>query len=407
MMRFAKALSLLSISSTLVVTTHANDWYRWRGPDLNGISTETGWQAQWPADGPKQVWKASVGMGFSSVTVSHGKLYTQGNDGDATDFISCLDAATGAQIWKHSYPCPLDPKYYEGGTSSTPTVDGDRVFTISRKGNLFCLDAATGKVVWFKNVATDLGNEIPTWGFAGSPFIEGDLLILNVGDAGLALNKKTGEPVWQSGHGASGYSTPVPFNSGADHLVVMALSQSVAAINPANGKVAWSFPWKTEYDVNAADQIISNGKMFISSGYGHGAAMLDISHGKPTVIWENKEFRNHINSSVLWQGNLYGVDDVSNSRYELKCVDWETGRIKWSEPKFGKGSLIIADGKIIGLSDKGVLYVAEPTPAAFKPISHAQVIGGKCWTTPVLANGRIYCRNSKGDLVCLDVSVKP
>lgn len=407
MIRCAKAISLLSVSCFLAVSTHANDWSRWRGPDLNGISTETGWQTQWPADGPRQLWKASVGMGFSSVTVSQDRLYTLGNDGDATDFVSCLDAATGAKIWKYSYPCPLDPKYYEGGTSSTPTVDADRVFTISRKGDLFCLDAATGKVIWSKNVATDLGNEIPTWGFAGSPLVEGDLLILNVGSAGLALNKKTGTVVWQSGHDASGYSTPVPMGSGADRVVVMQLFQSVAAIKVADGKVAWSFPWKTMYDVNAADPIISNGKMFISSGYGHGAVMLDISQGKPTVVWENKDFRNHINSSVLWKGYLYGVDDVSNTRYELKCVSWETGQIKWGEPKFGKGSLIIADGKIIGLADKGELYVAEPTPDGFKPISHAQVIGGKCWTTPVLANGRIYCRNSKGDLVCLDVSGKP
>jgi outer membrane protein assembly factor BamB len=146
--------------------------------------------------------------------------------------------------------------------------------------------------------------------------------------------------------------------------------------------------------------------MFLSSGYGHGSALLDIRNKQPSVLWENKEFRNHINSSVLWQGYLYGVDDISNTKYELKCISLDTGDLKWSEPKFGKGSLIIADGKIIGLSDKGELMVAEASPKEFKPISHAQVLGGKCWTTPILANGRIYCRNAKGDLVCLDVSGK-
>ncbi len=144
--------------------------------------------------------------------------------------------------------------------------------------------------------------------------------------------------------------------------------------------------------------------MFLSSGTGHGSALLNIDNHKPSVLWENKEFRNHINSSVLWQGYLYGVDDVSNSKYELKCISLETGELNWSEPKFGKGSLIIAGGKIIGLSDKGELMVAEPSPKEFKLISRAQVLGGKCWTTPVLANGRIYCRNAKGDLVCLDVT---
>ncbi|HWF18883.1 MAG TPA: PQQ-binding-like beta-propeller repeat protein, partial [Verrucomicrobiae bacterium] len=181
MMRAAQALFLFSIYLILAGTqasVYADDWYRWRGPNLNGISTETGWQTQWPDEGPKRLWKASVGMGFSSMTVSHGHLYTMGNDGDATDTVYCLDAATGKPVWKHSYPCPLDPHFYEGGTSSTPIVDGDRVYSISRKGNLFCLDAATGKVIWSKNLPEELGCEIPTWGFAGSALVEGDLLIL-------------------------------------------------------------------------------------------------------------------------------------------------------------------------------------------------------------------------------------
>lgn len=406
-MHYAKGLFLLLVCSLFALVSQASDWYRWRGPDLNGISTETGWQAQWPAEGPKQLWKASVGMGFSSMTISQGRVYTTGNDGDATDTVWCFDAATGVQIWKHPYPCPLDPKFYEGGTSCTPTVDGDRVYTISRKGDLFCFDAAKGTVIWSRNVANDPGDEIPTWGFAGSPLVQGDLLILNVGSAGLGLNKKTGAIVWQSGKDSCGYSSPVPFDMGGKHLVAFAAMQTIEALDPASGKSAWSFPWKTEYDVNAADPIISDGKMFVSSGYGHGGALVDISHGKPKQIWLNKEFRNHINSSVLWQGYLYGVDDVNSQRYELKCVSWDTGEIKWSEPKFGKGSLMIADGKIIGLSDKGMLYVIDPTPTGFKPISQAQVLGGKCWTTPVLSNGRIYCRNAKGNLVCLDVSGKP
>ncbi len=409
MKRTTIALCLFSIGLTMLLpcpATRAEDWFRWRGPDLNGISKETGWLAKWPDEGPKRLWKASVGTGFSSMSVSHGRLYTMGNNGQDTDTVFCLDAATGAEIWKHPYHCVLDPKFYEGGTSSTPTVDGDRVYTISRKGDLFCLDAANGKVLWSKNVHGDLGNEIPTWGFAGSPLVEGDLLILNVGTAGTALDKKTGKVVWHSDTGVPGYATPVPFDSGKGRVIAIFASQDLIVVNPADGKPVWSFPWKTLYDVNAADPIISGGKMFISSGYEHGSALLDISRDKPTVVWENKEFRNHINSSVLWQGYLYGVDDVSNSKYELKCVNWDTGEIKWSEPKFGKGSLIIADGKILGLSDKGELMVAEASPKEFKSMSHAQVLGGKCWTTPVLSNGRIYCRNSKGDLVCLDVSGK-
>jgi outer membrane protein assembly factor BamB len=275
---------------------------------------------------------------------------------------------------------------------------------LSRKGDLFCLDAAKGSVIWTKNVHTDFGAEIPTWGFAGSPLVEGDLLILDVGSAGLGLNKKTGEVVWHSGTSVPGYSSPLIFNRNGERLVAISASATVEAFKPADGKSVWSFPWQTMYDMNAADPVISDGKMFISSGYDHGCALVDISQDKPTVIWQSKNLRTHINSAILWQGYLYGVDDVSNSKYELKCLDWKTGEVKWAEPKFGKGSLIIADGKIIGLGDKGELMVAEASPSGFKPISHAQVLGGKCWTMPVLANGRIYCRNAKGDLICLDVS---
>ncbi len=409
MKKTTQSLGLLFLGILAILpcpAARAEDWFRWRGPDLNGISRETGWLAKWPDEGPKRLWKASVGTGFSSVSVSRGHLYTMGNDGKDTDTVYCFDAVTGAQLWKHPYLCLLDPKFYEGGTSATPTVDGDHVYTLSRKGDLFCFNAADGRVVWSKNVHGDLGNDIPTWGFAGSPLVEGDLLILNVGAAGTALDKNTGKVVWHSDTGASGYATPVPFDSGGERTIAIMASEAIDAVKPSDGALIWSFPWKTLYDVNAADPIISAGKMFISSGYGHGSALLDISGNKPAVLWQNKNFRNHINSSVFWQGYLYGVDDVSNSKYELKCLAWDTGEVKWSEPKFGKGSLIIADGKIIGLGDKGELMVAEASPKEFKPISRAQVLGGKSWTTPVLSNGRIYCRNAKGDLVCLDVSGK-
>jgi outer membrane protein assembly factor BamB len=388
-------------------TAGAGDWYRYRGPDLNGISTETGWQMHWPTEGPRKVWKASVGTGFSSVAVSHGRVYTMGNDGAKSDTIYCLDAATGAPVWKHTYPCPLDPKFYEGGTSATPTVDGDRVYTISRKGDAFCLDAAKGTVLWQTNVVKGLGQEIPTWGFAGSAYVEGDAVYFNVGSHGTAFDKVTGKVIWTSPKGPAGYSTPVPLNTRGQHCLAIMGAATVEVVNAASGKSVWRFPWKTDYDVNAPNPIVQGDQMFISSGYGHGSALLDISGAKPSEVWEVKDFRNHIATSVLWKGYLYGVDDISKSSYAMKCVDWKTGETKWTETSFGKGSLMMAEGKIIGLSDKGVLMIIEPTPEGFKPIATAQVIGGKCWTVPVLANGRIYCRNSRGDLVCLDVSGKP
>jgi outer membrane protein assembly factor BamB len=382
-------------------TARANDWPHWRGPDYNGISNETGWQAHWPAEGPKRLWKASVGTGFSSITVSEGRAYTMGNLND-TDWVYCFDAETGTTIWKYSYASKLDPHYYEGGTSSTPTVDGDRVYTLSKSGDLHCLNARTGKVVWNKNVHDETGAGVPTWGFASSALIDGDLLVLNIGDAGAAFDKSTGKTVWKSGTNPGGYATPVPFGLGKDRCVAISGWRTLEVVRIADGKTVWSFPWKTQYDINASDPIIVGDLVHISSGCGHGNALLKVTDDKPSVLWENKELQTHIASCIFWHGCVYGIHDNTTGS-ELQCLDWATGKVKWANADFGKGTIMLADGRLIGLSDKGELMVIEPDPSAFKVISRAQVLGGKCWTVPTLANGRIYCRNAKGDVVCLDV----
>jgi outer membrane protein assembly factor BamB len=390
----------------LALSASAVDWFRWRGPDLNGISTETEWTTSWPKEGPKQLWKANVGMGFSSMSVADGRLYTLGNKSDR-DAVYCFDAAGGKELWKHTYDEPLDPRYYEGGTSSTPTIDGAVVYTLSRKGKLFAFDAATGKVQWTKNIAADLDLEVPEWGFAGSPFVENDLLILNAGTHGVALEKKTGKVLWSTGKNASGYSTPVPFMVNGRRAVVLFAAQHLAAVETKTGKEIWTFPWKTSYDVNAADPIIAGEKMFISSGYRTGGALLSLAGGSPSVLWKNQNMHNQLNACVLIENHLYGTSGQSGYAGDLRCVDFNTGEVKWKEASAGLGALMAAGGKLIVLSEKGELIIAEATPEKFKPLARAQVLGGKCWTTPVLSNGRIYCRNSQGALVCVDVSAKP
>ena len=387
----------LTLTGAATTAAHAVDWYRWRGPDLNGISKETGWQTSWPESGPKQLWKAPVGTGFSSFSISRDRVYTMGNTND-TDVVSCLEAGSGKFVWQHAYACPLDPKNFEGGPGATPTVDGDFIYTFSRKGHVYCLNAADGKVAWSKNLNKELGLEIPTWGFAGSALVEGNLVILNAGNAGIALDKKSGKVVWDSGKGPGGYATAVPL-AGPDGGVAMFSRQSLIAVKAADGRELWSYPWKTSYDVNAADPVIAGDRVFMSSGYNHGATVIRVKGSQAEKVWESKNMRNHFNSCVLWQEHLYGVDES-----ELRCLAFDTGEVKWKYPQFGKGSLMLADGKLIGLSEKGELIIAEATPSAFKPVARAQVLTGKCWTMPVLSNGHIYCRNARGDVVCLDVS---
>jgi outer membrane protein assembly factor BamB len=395
-------VSVALLAAAAAAPAAAGDWPHWRGPDRTGISSESGWSAQWPASGPKVAWKAQVGLGFSSFVVSGGRAVTMGH-ADEKDTVFCFAADTGKELWKHSYPAELGDKYFDGGTTGTPTIDGERVYSLSRWGDAFCFNLSDGKVVWSKNVEKETGARIPDWGFTGAPLVLGDRLILNVGDAGLALDQKTGAIVWKSDPKSAGYSTPLPLKSGDAPLAVLGSGQSYVAVDLRDGKEAWRIRWLTQYGVNAADPIVEGDRIFLSTGYGKGAALFKLGGAQPEQLWKSKALRTQLNAAVLYQGHLYGVDGDTTDKASLKCLELATGTEKWAHAGFGSGGIIVADGKIIGLSGSGELMVAPVSAAEFKPTSRAQVLGGKCWTAPVLAGGRIYCRNSRGDVVCVDV----
>lgn len=392
----ASKLIAAVVASFSLVSLQAEDWPMYRGPEQTGISKESV-NPKLIAGGATPVWKAAVGIGFSSMTVAAGRVYTMGN-ADAKDTVWCLDAAKGGVVWKHTYPEELTPNLYEGGPNATPTVSEGRVFTLSKTGKAFCFDAAKGTVIWEADLAKLTGAKKPEWGYASSPLIEGALVIYNVGSGGVALNKQSGAVVWKTGADPSGYTTPVPFQQGNERLLVMVTAKTVLAFHPADGKPAWSHPWVTDYDINAADPIVSGNKVFVSSGYNHGASVFEVTDGKTKALWENKNLRNQFSSSILWKGFLYGMDES-----QFRCLDFATGEVKWTEKTTGKGSLLIANGQIVVLSEKGELLIADATPEGFKPAGRAQILGGKCWTAPVLANGHLYARNAKGDLVCVKV----
>lgn len=381
----------------------AADWPHWRGQERNGISKESGWSDQFPQDGPKIAWKAKVGLGFSSFVVAGGRAVTMGH-ADEQDTVFCFDAVSGEELWKHSYPAELGDKFFDGGTTGTPTLDGDHVFTLSRWGDVFCFSAADGKVVWSKNVQEETDARLPDWGFGGAPLVLGDHVFLNVGAAGLALDRKTGAIVWQSEpSAAAGYSTPLPMKSGTQDLAVFSSGQAYVAVNLRDGKQVWSVRWLTQYGVNAADPIIEGDQIFLSTGYSKGSALFDMGGETPKELWKSKALATQMNAAVLFQGHLYGVHGDTTGRAALKCIEFATGKEKWSHANFGSGGVIIADGRLMGLSGTGELMIAPATSEGFNPVAQAQVLGGKTWTAPVLANGLIYCRNSRGDVVVVDV----
>ena len=396
----------------------STDWPQWRGPQRNGISDESDWTVKWGKDGPKVLWTASAGTGYASFAVSHGRVYTMGNQ-KGEDIVWCLDAASGKEIWHYAYACELEPNSHAGGPGSTPAVDGDCVYTMSKRAQIHCLDAATGKVKWAKNAVADFGATKPQWAFSSAPLIVGDTLLLNCFASGLALNKATGDVLWK-GTGTSGYASPVLFKIKNGTGAAFFGKEALFGVTIADGKVLWEIGWKTNWGENTPDPIVLDDLIYLSSGHGLGAASYKLSEdAKPALVWENKALGNHISSPVLKDGNLYGFSGLVHRKPTaekpnyLSCVDFKTGKEKWRLPDM-LGQIMMAGGRLIMMTTEGELIVSETSPEKYTELGRAKVLeskpaegkGGakKCWTVPVLSGGRIYCRNANGDVVCLDAS---
>ncbi len=402
-----------SVPVAQLVTADAPDelpegyWPRWSGPNGDLISTERGWSAEWPESGPTLLWRGSVGTGFSSVSVAKNKLYTMGNR-DGQDIVFCLDATTGKEIWQHSYPCALVDNLHEGGPGATPTIDGDRVYTLSREGHLFCLGADDGKVLWSKMTPDETGVRHPEWGFTCSPRVLGDSLILEVGRV-IAFDKESGDVKWKTeDRYRPGYGSPEFINYQDTPYVAVFTNDCLLVVRASDGKKIATHDWETSYATTSATPIAIDDTIFVSSGYGRGCALLRFNGQSLGEIYDNKNMRNHFNNSVLLDGYLYGIDGNSHNAgsCRLVCMNVKSGERVWGQRGMGCGSLMAADGKLIVLSDDGVLSIVAATPSEYKEISKARVLEGRCWTVPVLAGHRIYARNATGDLVCVDVSGK-
>lgn len=399
---------LLVLAPAALLTAGGDtDWPRFRGPEGTGISPETRWLGAWPGGQPKVVWKANVGVGFSSVTLANGRLFTLGHNGqkdNGIDSVVAIDVASGKELWRHSYPEKLADHYYEGGTSGTPTLDGGKVYTLSKAGVALCLDAATGKVLWSRNLASELGLKVPEWGFAGAPHIHGKAVIYNAGDAGLALDKATGAALWTSGKGSAGYGTPVPFSPGGKPALALFGLRHVIAVDPVSGRELWRHPWKTRYDVNAADPVVVGDTLVLTSGYGTGACGIRFTASGAQEVWKNQSLRSHMQAPIAIGSHVYGIDgDGGDAKARLKCLDAATGKVAWESPEAETGVLSAADGKLIWVTGKGELIVVKADPSGYQEVVRAQVTRGKVWSTPVLLGGRLYIRNWRGELVCLDV----
>jgi outer membrane protein assembly factor BamB len=255
-------------------------------------------------------------------------------------------------------------------------------------------------VLWEQQLNRKLGFTLPTWHFSGSPLVLDDRLILNVGSAGAAFNKRTGELIWENGKEACGYATPVPTTVDGHECVVFCGADSLLGVRIVDGELLWRHPFFNKHKATTADVIVHDDEVFASCAYGRGCAKIRIADGRVTQVFDNTVMRNFQSCSVLWKGYLYGFDEA-----RLKCIDFKDSSEQWSERGMGKGSLAMcADGRMIAMSERGEMLIARVSPESFDVIARAQVLPrATCRTVAVLSNGRLYARNAQGDLVCLDV----
>ena len=373
----------------------AADWPQWRGPDETGISREN----VDPASNLEIAWKTRVGTGFAGIAVAGGQVFTMGHNGDG-ETVWCLDAKTGAVIWKHDYPAKLLPNLHEGGPAATPTIDENRVFTLSKDGQAHGYDRQTGERLWQVNLGRP-----PEWGFAGSPYLFGENLVLFEAGATVALNRETGAEIWRSARFKPGYGTPIAFDF-RDATFIAVLKNDEVAILDSAGKTAATAPWKTSFSTNSTTPIVDSGRVFVSTGYGRGCALFRFTGSALEQVYEMPSMSNHMNNSVLIGGHLYGFDGTAHRgpKTRFACVELATGKARWRADGLGCGSVIAGkNGTLIILTERGEIWLAKASPDEFVDESRAQILGGRCWTAPALAGGRIFARNAAGDLVCVDL----
>ena len=391
--------------------SYGADWPNYGGISRSHSSEEQTLRLDWGYDEPKVLWKLEVGLGYSSVVESSGLAYTQGYK-DQKNTLYCVEVNTGNVRWKYSYKSNLGDKYFQGGSRSTPTIFNNKVYLQGHEGPLYCLDAETGQVIWYKHLVRDFAGRCPTWGYAAAPLVIEEKVIVQAGATNgslLALDANTGKEVWRGGTAEAGYASPYIRKSGRNQVVVF--NQSGLSIhNLTTGIEEISYRHKTRYEVNAAQPLDWGSRMLLASGYGKGAAMLDLSKSLPKVVWESDGVACQMASLVQHNDYAYGIHGQTGAnakRATLFCLDLKSGRKVWEEKGFGVGTLILIDETLAVLSDRGELGLVPASPKGFKELARFQILGGKNnWTPPAYANGRMHCRSSSGRWVCLSMGMQ-
>ena len=382
---------------------HAADWPNWRGPHHDGISRE----ALPKADFSKIAWRAEIGVGFSGMAVADGRLFAMGCTGKRSgnkETFTCLDAVTGKVNWSDTYPAALVDYLHEGGPCATPTVDGKRVYGLSKSGRLACYNVANGEKHWTADLMAKAElPKPPEWGFAGSPLVLGNMVIVEATFT-CAFNKTTGKEIWRSKKYKPAYGSSIAFQFKNKIYLATLKTDGLVILDAHTGKTVAFQYWRTSFRTNSTTPIVIGNKIFISTGYQRGCALFEFTGNALRQIYTNKNLSNHMNNSIVLGDFVYGFDGNTHGRgpKQIVCMRLADGTVQWRKEGYGCGSLMAVQNQLLILGEKGKLGLGPASPNGFSPTTEAQILQGRCWTVPVFSNGRIYARNAAGTLVCVD-----
>ena len=390
------------------ITKGIADWPNWRGTNFEGKSASKGIKTDW-SNGLVKLWDVNYlcqdksTASWSTPVIQGNRLIVPGRD-KKNDLVFCLNADNGELIWTGSYLAEAETSHGPG-PRATPFINEDRVYTFGRSGDLVCWQLEDGKLLWRKNVK-DAGGAEPSWGFSTTPIVLDDKVIVQGGGKALviAYDKMTGDIRWKSMEGDVGYAAAITMNIENETKLLIYHSKGLSCLNPSDGKALWTFPWLTEYGVNATTPIVSNELIFHTSGYKMGCEAIKVTKNGYSVLWKNNNLEAQHSDPILIDGYIYGYSGESARNVgQFKCLELSTGKEMWSTNQIGQGTTTFVDGHLICQDLKGNLFLVRPDPSAFKKVGEIKSaiadVKNPAWTVPVVANGKLYLRYMQ-KLIC-------
>lgn len=388
------------------------NWPQWRGADRSDRSPDTGLLKSWPEGGPNRLWISDVaGLGYSGYSIVNGILYTMGLK-EGIEYLIAVDAKNGKELWSSEVGKRYENRWGDG-PRTTPTVAGDRIYTMGGQGDLVCVQLNDGKEVWSVSMTADLGGKIQSWGYTESVLVDGDKVICTPGgERGTlaALDTATGKLIWQTKAltDAAQYSSPIVIEHGGKRQYVQLVMKKAFGVDANNGDLLWTADWQAGRTAVIPTPIYADGLVYITSGYGAGSKQIKLDGTElPEDAWSNKVMKNHHGGVVKVDDYLYGYSDGPG----WVCQNWKTGEEVWADKSLGKGAIHYADGMLYCLGEsKGEVVLIEASPDGWSekgrftldPQTEQRSSQGKIWTHPVVLDGKLYLRDQEL-LYCYDV----